>query len=197
MYSKNCMLILVASICFTFAIISESHAIRLLTPEEALENSFPGCEFETETKVLDNATQAIVKSKLGGELVHFNKNSKSAKVNETYEFTFRFAKKNGQKVGVAIVDVEPGKWGPIEFIISLDMSGKIKRVEVMSYSEKRGRPIATRNFMAQYENKKSTDPIKVASDITGVTGATVSSEAACFAVRKILFIYETLYKKSV
>ena len=94
---------------------------------------------------------------------------------------------------MAIVDEEPGKWGPVEFIIALDLQGVITRVEVLSYQEKRGQPIARHSFMSQFEGKTSKSPLKVNKDITGVSGATISSNCATFAVKKAIVLYEELY----
>lgn len=101
--------------------------------------------------------------------------------------------KDGKKTGVAIIDEEPGKWGPVDFIIALDLRGAVTRVEVLSYQEKRGQPIARHSFMSQFEGKTSKDPIQVYKDITGVSGATISSRCTTFAVRKAIVLYEELY----
>ena len=105
------------------------------------------------------------------------------------------AVKDGKKYGVALIDIEPGKWGPVEFIIALDLKGTVKVVKVMSYQEKRGRPIARRGFMSQYNGKTSNDPLTVGKDITGISGATISSRSATFAVKKAIVLYEEFFMK--
>ena len=193
MLKKN-RIIFGAVILISFLIITLGFAFSLVTKEEAIKNAFTSeCQIVSETKDLTGANLEKVKSKLGGKLVHFQKGSQSAKVDETTKFEFNFAVKNKQKVGVSILDSEPGKWGPVDYIISLDMAGKVTRVEVMAYVEKRGRPIAARNFMGQFDGKTGADPIKLRDDIRGITGATISSEASCFAVRKAITLYETIY----
>ena len=64
---------------------------------------------------------------------------------------------------------------------------------MMSFTEKRGRPIARRNFLKQFIGKGSRDPLKMRKDYRGITGATISSKATCFAVKKISALYEVLY----
>jgi Na+-translocating ferredoxin:NAD+ oxidoreductase RnfG subunit len=83
----------------------------------------------------------------------------------------------------------------VEFIIGLNPDGTVKRAAVMSYKEQRGRPIASRNFLSQYEGKSSRDQITVGEDVKGVSGATISSRAASFAVKKAILLYEELYLK--
>ena len=106
---------------------------------------------------------------------------------------FYFAVKDGNKRGVAIFDEEPGKWGPVDFIIGLDLKGVVTRVEVISYEEKRGQPIARHSYMSQYEGKTSKSALTVGKDINGVSGATISSRCATFAVKKAIILYEELY----
>lgn len=181
---------------FSVAFWGVSHAVRILDREEALERVFGSdVKITVETKQLNGNKLSIVKKRLGGKLVHFQKGSKSAQVNSANKVDFYVVTKDGKKLGVAVIDVEPGKWGPVEFIIGLNGSGVVKRVEVMAYKEKRGRPIARRNFMRQYEGKTSKDPIRIREDIRGISGATISSRSASFAVRKAIVLYEELYLK--
>jgi hypothetical protein len=65
----------------------------------------------------------------------------------------------------------------------------------MAYVEIRGRPIARRTYMEQYEGKSVDSPIEIGNDIQGITGATVSSLSASFAIKKGLILFNELYKK--
>ena len=192
--SKKVLFLLIAAVCTPFVIWEVCYALRMLTMEEALEKVFqPGAEIVTETKELTGEQLTKVKEELGGSLVYYQKGSKSAKVKSRTAITFFFAVNDGKKTGVAVIDVEPGKWGPVEFIIALNLDGSVKRVEVMSYREKRGRPIARRSFMKQFDGKTIDDPLKVRKDIRGISGATISSKCAAFAVKKALALYNEIY----
>ena len=79
--------------------------------------------------------------------------------------------------------------------IAMDVEGKVRRVKVMSYQEIRGRPIAQSSFMNQYRGKTNKSALEVGRDIIGISGATISSRAATFAVKKALVIYEEVYHK--
>ena len=65
----------------------------------------------------------------------------------------------------------------------------------MSYKEKRGRPIARKSFLKQFIGKRSGDPVQVRKDIRAISGATISSDATCFAVKKAIAIVETVILK--
>ena len=179
-----------------FALAAVSFAFVVLTKEEALkEVFFSGAEIEKETKELTGATLAKIKERLGGNLIYTQEGSESAPVEAHTKIDFYFAKKDGERRGVAIIDVEPGKWGPVEIITAMTTDAVVKNVRVMSYQEQRGQPIARSSFMNQYNGKTSKSPLTVDKDIIPISGATISSRAATFTVRKALVIYEEVYLK--
>jgi Na+-translocating ferredoxin:NAD+ oxidoreductase RnfG subunit len=63
----------------------------------------------------------------------------------------------------------------------------------MSYVEQRGRPIATRRFLDQFLGKTAKSAITIGKDIDAVSGATISSRATAFAVKKVVVLYETFF----
>jgi Na+-translocating ferredoxin:NAD+ oxidoreductase RnfG subunit len=185
----------VAVICMSLAAMSLiAYAFTLLTKEEALKEVFPS-DFQVKVETKDLSPQVIekVKERLGGQLEFFQEGSQSAPVEATTKIDFYFAEQNGVKKGVAIIDVEPGKWGPVEFMVAMDTEAQVRRVRVMSYQEIRGRPIAQASFMNQYRGKTSTSALEVGRDIVGISGATISSRAATFAVKKCIVMYEEAY----
>ncbi len=191
---KRIVLLVFAVYCLSLILSGSCYAMRLLTKEGAIKKVFgEGVEVTSENKELVEPKLSKVKERLGGNLVNFQKGSKSAAVEEKTNFEFYFAAKDGKKTGVAIIDDEPGKWGPVEFIIAMDLQGAVTRVEVLSYEEKRGQPIARHSFMSQFEGKTSKSPLQIDKDITGISGATISSRCAVFAVKKAIFLYEELY----
>ena len=174
---------------FFFNILSAS---TLLTQEEALKEMFPNVD-EIVTEVITPSADVIaqIKNELGGSLVHVQSGSQSEAVDESTQFTFYYGLKNGEKIGVAIIDTQPGKWGPVQYIICLDPKvGYVQNLAVMSYKEKRGRPIARKSFLKQFIKKNIGDPIKVRKDIRAISGATISSDATCFAVKKVIAIFK-------
>ncbi len=191
---KKMVLLVILALGIGCVLSNVCFAIQLLTKEDALKKVFgEGAEITVENKELTEPALSKVKERLEGSLVFYQKGSKSAKVEEKTNFDFYFATKDGKKAGVAIFDEEPGKWGPVDFIIALDLQGAVTRVEVLSYQEKRGQPIARHSFMSQFEGKTSKDRIEVYKDINGISGATISSRCATFAVRKAIVMYEELY----
>ena len=180
----------VIAYCLALVFSGNAYAMRLLTQEEALKKVFgPGTEVASENQELVEPALSKVLAKLDGILIYAQKGSEGAKT----DFDFYFALKDGKKTGVAIIDEEPGKWGPIEFIVAMDLQGVVTRVEVLSYDEKRGQPIARHSFLSQFEGKNGKSPVKIDKDITGISGATISSRCAAFAVKKSIALYEEIY----
>ena len=195
--SKKTIISIIA-VLFTGAIITtDCHAYTLLTREQAMKEIFgENCEFVVETVRLRGPMLQRVMDRLGGKLVYEQVGSESEVVEAHKSVDFYYAIENGEKIGVAIVDVQPGKWGPVDFFIAMDLKPRIKQVAVLRYMEKRGRPIARSSFMKQYEGKTTRDPLEVGKDITGISGATISSRAATYSVKKALvLVEECLLKK--
>ncbi len=191
----------IVALLLVFSVIifsTNSFAVRLLTKEKALQEMFPDVDKVTTEEIKLTAAQITkIKEKLGGSLVHYQKGSQSGDVAEASNYDFYIGMKNNKVVKIAIIEQQPGKWGPVEYIVAINLNpGTVQNLAVMAYMEKRGRPIARRNFLKQFFGKTSNDPISVKSskgirrDIRKISGATISSDATCFTVRKVLALYE-------
>jgi Na+-translocating ferredoxin:NAD+ oxidoreductase RnfG subunit len=170
------------------------YAIQLLSSEEALIHALgKDAKIKTESLELKEPQLSKVLARLGGSLVYTEKsitqNSYSGSNSNPNTVTFHYSIKEGEKSRVAIFDTETGKWGPIQFIIALNLDGTVAKVFVMNFDEQRGYPIARSSFMRQFEGK---DLAGVSKDITGISGATVSSKSAVFAVKKAIVLYNVM-----
>ena len=188
------------SIIFILMLFGNSvYAFVLLTEEQAMQEMFSDVDdIITETKQAAPEQIDAMKELMGGKLALFQKGDAAKAIGAKTEFTFYFGIKNGEKVSVSIIEKQPGKWGPIEYIINMNMEGEILNLAVMSFVEKRGKPIAKRMFLKQFIGKTIKDKFKVKRDIRPISGATISSRSACFAVKKCTVLYDELYlNKSV
>lgn len=180
---------------FCFLLASPCFGITLLLKEEAFYQNCPDSEKIEEKKVIASEEKmASIKKQLGGKLTHLI-NKESLVINQNKEFTFYYCSKNNEVMDISLVLDEPGKWGLIKFLICLNLGGDVKKVNVLEYQEARGRPIAAQSFLRQFEGKKADSSLKLGEDIQGITGATVSSEAVCFAVKKAIVLYKELALK--
>ncbi len=185
------------AIFFLFLFCASSQAMTLLTQREALRNVFgEEATIVSEKRTLTDKEFEAVKARLGGKMDTYQKGRNNGDVGAVKEFPFYFGVKDGERFGVATILEASGKWGPIQFIVVLDMAGKVKDVAVMRYTETRGRPIARRSFLRQFFGKTSRDAFELNNDIVAVSGATISSTAAAFIVKKAIVLYEELYLKT-
>ncbi|MBU1086983.1 MAG: FMN-binding protein [Candidatus Omnitrophica bacterium] len=183
---------------FMFTCFIESvRAVTLLTEEEALSKIFPGAEqVVSEVKTASDSQLADIKKQLGGSLTAHEKGNNQKDIEKGKEFTFYFSIKDGKKTGAAIILTEPGSWGPIELIVGITPDAKITRVIVMRYTEVRGRPIARGSFLKQFAGKGLGSGFTLGKEIRAVSGATLSSYAAVFTIKKALVLYEKLCEKA-
>ncbi len=168
--------------------------IVLLSQEQALKQMFPdAAEVKTEVHVLSTDQAEAAKGELGGKWTLYQAGSKEEQPEENDSLAFFFEIREGKKAGVALIEEQPGKWGPVRYIVALDLEGKVTNLAVMSYVEQRGRPISTRRFLGQFVGKDTKSSLTVGKDIDAVSGATISSRATAFAVHKVVHLYETVF----
>jgi len=98
--------------------------------------------------------------------------------------------------GTTIIEKQMGKWGIITTMLLIGTDGKLKNLEVLSLTEKRGKPIVLRPFLSQFIGKGIDDTIEVGKTINGVTGATISSKAMVLTVKRALAVYNVVIEKN-
>lgn len=113
------------------------------------------------------------------------------------EETYTFYKAIGpDPVGVAgygvVLDVI-GKERPITFLVGVSPQGRIIGLEVLIYRESEGSEIRSSRFRRQFTGKSIAAPLRMGSDIHGITGATLSSRSAAYAVKKGLALTRVVY----
>ena len=186
--------LMILSVLLALVLVRPAAGVVLLNQDQALKQMFPdAAKVVPEVHVFTAEQADSAKARLGGKWTLYQSGSKSEESKENDSVTFYFAMKDGKKTGVAVVEVQPGKWGPVKYIVALDLTGKVTNLAVMSYVEQRGRPIATRRFLDQFLGKTGKNPITVGKDIDAVSGATISSRATAFAVKKVVVLYDTFF----
>jgi Na+-translocating ferredoxin:NAD+ oxidoreductase RnfG subunit len=176
--------VLKKNIAITAGFVKEVYAVVLATVEEALKTLLPEAkEIKEEIKVLTEEQKKAIEKKAEIKL--------DPKLDK--EFRFFIGSVNGQIVGYAVKDTVKGKWGPIHYMLSLDLNGKIIDAMVLEYKERRGRPIAKRRFLDQFKGKTINDGIRLKRDIRGISGATISSKGMTNGIRKIVYVFNELY----
>lgn len=172
----------------SLSFIQQAYAVVLSSVEEALQVLLPAAqEIKQEIKVLTaeqkQAIEEKAKVKLDPQL--------------DKEFTFFIGSANGQVMGYVIRDTVKGKWGPIHYMLGLDLKGRITDTVVLEYREKRGRPVAKRRFLKQFVGKTVQDKIKLNKDIRGISGASISSRGMVNGIRKSVHVFNKVYAENI
>ncbi|MBI4712829.1 MAG: FMN-binding protein [Planctomycetes bacterium] len=194
MTTKRMVMGLVAAVALVAVMSQISWGERLLTEEKALKEMLPGVDrVEKVTRTLTDDEIGRIKGRIKTMTLH-QEGSEAKKMDEVRDYTFYFGIKGDKKVGVVLFDIQPGKWGPVSFVLALDtQTAKVTNMAVTAYVEKRGRPIALRSFLSQFFGKGSNDPLDPSKDYRAISGATISSKCAAFVVRKACTLYEELF----
>ena len=104
--------------------------------------------------------------------------------------------------GYCIETTEEGIDGEMRLVVGIDAESKITKVEIISMKESEGvgKKVAEESYLSQFEGKSGTltavkSTVRGESDISIISGATVSSEAVCRAVNHALAAVSQLKAK--
>ncbi len=106
------------------------------------------------------------------------------------------AETGGKLDGYAMVMDEIGKEQYITFIVGVTPEFRANRVALMVFRESRGWEVEDARFTNQFRGKRPGDRLVIGTDINGIAGATLSSQAFCRGVKKALVICETVHRRS-
>ncbi|RKZ15680.1 hypothetical protein DRQ50_07175 [bacterium] len=104
------------------------------------------------------------------------------------------ATRGDRDLGWAVILEEKGRFKPITCMIHVKPDRTVGQVLVMVYRESRGDGVKRQRFLKQFRSKDLDDSLRLNRDIIGLTGATLSSRAVTFAVRKALLIVDVREK---
>lgn len=90
-----------------------------------------------------------------------------------------------QVSGYAMAGSAIGYGGPVLLLVGTDPAGVVTGVRVVAHQETPNffRQLETRGFYAQFDGLDYTSPLRIGSDLDGVSGATLSAEAVAQSIR--------------
>jgi Na+-translocating ferredoxin:NAD+ oxidoreductase RnfG subunit len=150
-----------------------------LTQEEALKLAFPDAKIERRTAFLTQAQQKEAK-RLSGE-----QELPSALA------SYYVATRNGREVGTAYFDTHDVRTMPETIMVVIDPSGKIARIEVLSFSEPE-EYLPRAHWYEQFQGKLLDDELSMKRGIRPITGATLTARATTDAARRVLALHQVL-----
>ena len=95
----------------------------------------------------------------------------------------------GKEAGRYIVDHVIGKHLYIDYAVTLDADGRVRRVDILQYREAYGGEIRDRSWLNQFVGKSSASPLQVGSDIRNISGATLSCHHLTEGIKRIVNQY--------
>ena len=152
--------------------------------DEALALAFPDdTAVESKTAFLTAAQVAAVKERAGLE-------------SDSPLFHYYVGRREGAVVGYAVIETHVVRTLPETLLIVLTPDGVVERVTLLAFYEPREYMPSTR-WLAQFNGRKGRDGgWRVGHDVHGITGATLTANAASQAMRKILVLYELVMRQT-
>lgn len=159
-----------------------AQAVQYLSVEQAQKLCFPDATEFVASPIVFKPTDIVAIERVSGQ-----------KVRTRGEQVWR-AQKNGQLLGFFVIDYVIGKHEVIDYAVSLDVAGKIRRIEVLEYREAYGSEIANRDWLAQFAGKGGSDSLVPGRDIRIISGATLSSRHVTEGIKRVLAIHDLLLR---
>lgn len=103
---------------------------------------------------------------------------------------------NDSLSNIAIVDNVLGKAMPITFMVIFNLNGKIKSTGIVKYREQYGGGVKSKDWNEQFQGKDSHSGYKVGSDISAISGATISTNSVSLGIKKLTILYDKI-KESI
>jgi Na+-translocating ferredoxin:NAD+ oxidoreductase RnfG subunit len=160
-------------------VVQPVQAVEYLTIPDAQKLAFPAATQFVEANVVYRPADIAAIEKLSGQ-----------KVQTRGEQVWK-AQGGGRVLGYFILDYVIGKHEAIDYAVSLEPDGRVRRIDILQYRESYGGEIANRDWLGQFVGRTSRDPPEFERNIRNISGATLSSRHVSEGVRRVLAIYET------
>jgi Na+-translocating ferredoxin:NAD+ oxidoreductase RnfG subunit len=165
-------------LCLALAATSASAGVYA-TQEEALHDAFPDAEvIEAKSYVLDDAQASRVRELAETEL-------------ERKIWTVHTARRGGEVLGYALLDVRTVRTFPEALLIALTPDGALRSVRVIAFHEPTEYQPPER-WLALLAGKRLGPELHLKRDIQQIAGATLSSQSVMRAVRTALALYQVV-----
>jgi Na+-translocating ferredoxin:NAD+ oxidoreductase RnfG subunit len=152
-----------------------------MTKAQALTWAFPGADrVESETFVLTEDQVRRVEERARARL-------------DSRLVTLYTGVKDGTVLGHALIDVHTVRTLPEAFLVVLGPDGGVLRLRVLAFHEPQEYLPPVR-WLAQFEGKDGSAPLRLQRDVHGIAGATLSSQAVTGGVRRALALHEILIR---
>jgi hypothetical protein len=150
-----------------------------MSRQEALEWAFPAADaVDSRSVALDaeqaRAVESLAKAKLESRIV-----------------TLYTARREGEVIGYAFIDIHTVRTLPEAFLVVLTPGGEVRTLRVLAFYEpEEYRP--PERWLDQFEHRGLDADVHVGGAIHGIAGSTLSARAVTGGVRRALALYQVL-----
>jgi hypothetical protein len=171
-----------APVVAAIALTSPVHAVQYLTIGAAQKLAFPAATRFAEAHVVYRPADIEAIQRISGQPVR-------TRGEQAWK-----ALAGDRLLGFFILDYVIGKHLVIDYSVSLEPDGRVRRVDVLEYREAYGGDIRNPSWLAQFVGKRSESALEVNKDIRNISGATLSSRHVTEGVKRVLALYEVRLK---
>ncbi len=167
----------VAPAAAAIAVIQPVQATQYFTVATAQRVAFPNATSFVEAHVVYTAADIANIQRMAG-------NAPQARAQQVWR-----AYAGTQFLGFFIVDYVIGKHLVIDYAVSLEPGGSVRRVDIMEYREAYGGEIRGPSWLAQFVGKSAGSALQLNQDVRNIAGATLSSRHVTEGVKKVLALH--------
>lgn len=148
------------------------------------------CSFEI-PKNLQKKVAKEIKSTYAIENFSLTNISISSKLNSSLPLkinndNFYKIETSNKIVGYIFIDRAPSKTAEFDYLILLDVTGTIKKSNVLIYREEYGGEIGSSRWLRQFIGKNINDNLEYKNNIDAISGATISVRSMINATNNVL-----------
>ena len=104
------------------------------------------------------------------------------------------AQSKGKMFGWFFVDQVIGKHELITYALGINADGSVRQVEIVEYLEAYGSQVRYPNWREQFVGKTADSLLRVDSDITNISGATLSARHLTDGIKRLLFLHRSVLR---
>lgn len=159
---------------------TSAFAVDYLNAEQAQKLLFPEADqvIQKTVQLGNNQLQALAK--------------RAGIAARSAQWTVQIPSKAGKPLGILVMDNVVGKFELITYATALDLDGKVRQVEIMSYRESHGGEIRLPAWRKQFVGKSANTGLNAGADIANISGATLSCQHLTDGVRRISALVQML-----
>ncbi|MDX1648513.1 MAG: FMN-binding protein [Myxococcota bacterium] len=179
MPSRRLLLLVLLSCLGPVALPAPGGAEVYLSRKEAIAEAFPEAErVEERTVILDDAQARAVESLARTPL-------------ESRLVTIYEGRADGGVTGYAFIDVHTVRTLPEAFLVVVSPEGEVAQLRLLAFYEPPEYAPAE-GWLAQFDQRRLDDRLRLGGEIHGIAGATLSSRAVTGGVRRALALFEVV-----